>query len=122
MSWTLKLDSKREWPAKTFVEEIAFRDPTLAVMRRLPQIEMVRTLPDQSSVYSIVWDAVDAWLRALIADEINLGLVDMLSPAEAERAKNAILGFFTSAAAVTPRSAPPTTSSSPPASATTRIE
>ncbi|MCP4564063.1 MAG: hypothetical protein GY873_30115 [Bosea sp.] len=122
MTWTLKLERQREWPAKTFVDDLAFRDPTLAVMRRLPQIERVRTLPDRSTLYEVDWEAVDAWLRALIADEVNLGLIDQLMPVEAERAKTALLGFFGSAAADPPRNTPPTTSSLPRASGTTRIE
>ena len=122
MSWTLKLDRPREWPAKTFVDAIGFKDPTLLLLRQLPEIERVRYLPDKSSLYETNWQAVSDWLKALAESDVNAGLVDMLTPAEAERAKVALLGFFTSPAAEKPPSAPPTTSSSGPASPTTRIE
>lgn len=123
MTWTLKLDKPRQWPTlKQTLDSIEFKDPSLFIMRRLKPIEVVRTFPDRSHVYEIDWTAVDGWLRELIAEEVNLGLIDMLSPAEAERAKDLLLGFFTSAAAAKPLSAPPTTSSSAPSSAATRIE
>ena len=122
MSWKLKLDRQREWPAKTFVDEIGFKDPTLFLLRQLPEIERIRTLPDRSSLYETNWQAVADWLKALVEVEAHAGLVDMLTPAEAERAKAAILGFFTSPAAETQPKPPPTTSSSEPASAKTRIE
>lgn len=122
MGWKLKLDRRREWPANTFVEEIGLKDPTLALMRQLPEIEIVRYLPDKSTVYETNWQAVSEWLKALVETEVNAGLVDMLSPAEGERAKKALLGFFTSPAAETPPNAPPTTSSSLPGSGQTRIE
>lgn len=122
MSWKLKLDRQREWPAKTFVDEIAFKDPTLHLMRQLPEIERVRYQPDRSRLYETDWSAVSDWLKALLESEVNAGLVDMLTPAEAERAKEALLGFFTSPAAEKPPSASPTTSASGPASPMTRIE
>lgn len=122
MSWKLKLDRPREWPAKTFVTELDLKDPTLALMRRLPEIEIVRTLVDKSTVYETNWLAVSDWLKALVEIEANTGLVDMLSPAESERAKRALLGFFTSPAAEEPPKPPLTTSSSEPASRQTRIE
>ncbi|CAD5275046.1 hypothetical protein BOSE62_130666 [Bosea sp. 62] len=122
MGWTLKLDRQREWPAKTFVDEIGFKDPTLFLLRQLPEIERIRNLPDRSSLYETNWQAVYDWLKALVEVEANSGLVDMLTPAEAERAKAALLGFFTSPAAETAPAPPPTTSSSAPESAKTRIE
>ena len=122
MSWKLKLDRPREWPANTTVTELDLKDPTLALMRQLPEIEIVRTLPDRSTVYETSWMGVSDWLKALVESEVNAGLVDMLSPAESERAKKALLGFFTSPAAAEPPKPPPTTSSSEPGSAKTRIE
>lgn len=122
MTWTLKLDRRREWPAQTFVDELTFKDPTLHLLRQLPEIERVRTLPDRSSVYETNWQAVSDWLKALAEPELNSGLVDMLSPAEAERARVALLGFFTSPAASPAPKTPPTTSASEPGSAKTRIE
>jgi hypothetical protein len=122
MSWTLKLDHRREWPAKVFVDEIAFKDPTLHLMRQLPEIERVRYQPDRSRLYETDWQAVADWLKALIESEVNAGLIDGLTPAEAERAKGALLGFFTSPVAEAPPKPPPTTSSSAPASPVTRIE
>ncbi|MFC5505155.1 hypothetical protein [Bosea massiliensis] len=120
--WTLALDKQREWPAGTFVTSIDFRDPTLRDMRALPEIETARYLKDGSASYGIDWDAVDSWLRRLLKDEIKLGLIDQLSPAEAERAKVTLLGFFGTAEVEKPRSAPPTTSASEPSSAQTRID
>ena len=120
--WTLALDKKREWPAGTFVTEIEFREPTLRILRGLPTIEVVRSFPDKTSTYEIDWAAVEAWLKALINNEVHSALIDQLSPAEAERANVALLGFFSSAEGEKPRSALPTTSASEPASAQTRIE
>jgi len=122
MSWKLKLDRQREWPANTTVTELDLKDPTLALMRRLPEIEIVRYQPDRSRLYETNWQAVSEWLKALVESEVNAGLVDMLTPAEAERAKEALLGFFTSPAAAEPPKPPPTTSSSELGSAKTRIE
>lgn len=122
MSWILKLDRQREWPAKVLIDEIALKDPTLFLMRRLPEVEIVRTLPDRSTVYETNWQAVSDWLKALVEVEANSGLIDMLSPAEAERAKVALVGFFTSPAAGTTPKPPPTTSSSELESAKIRIE
>jgi hypothetical protein len=120
--WTLALDKQREWPAGTIVTELEFREPTLRILRSLPTIEVVRTFPDKTSTYEIDWAAVDAWLKALIKDELRAGVIDQLTLAEAERAKVALLDFFGGAAAAKPRSAPPTTSASEPASAQTRID
>lgn len=122
MAWSLPLDKEREWPAKHMVGELSFRDPTLRDMRALPEIEEVRTYPDRSSVYAVKWDAVDAWLSELVRPEEHRGLIGQLTPAEATRAKDRLLGFFAPAAAATPRSAPPTTSDSEPASDRIRIE
>lgn len=122
MSWTLTLDREREWPAKRMVAEIEFRDPTLRIMRTLPEIELIRTYPDKTSTYGVDWAAVDAWLKALVKEDVDSSLIDQLSPAEAERAKAKLLGFFGSAAAATPRKEPPTTSGSEPASVQTRID
>jgi phosphopantetheinyl transferase (holo-ACP synthase) len=122
MSWKLTLDKEREWPAKRMVGSIEFREPTLRIMRTLPEIELIRTFPDRSSSYAVDWAAVEAWLKALVTDEVDSGLIDQLSPAEAERAKVVLLGFFNTAAAATPRSEPQTISASEPASAQTRID
>lgn len=122
MSWSLALDKEREWPAKRMVKAIDFRDPTLRDMRSLPEIETARSFKDGSASYGIDWDAVDSWLRRLLIDELNLGLIDQLAPAEAERAKVTLLGFFGTAGAEKPRSEPQTTSASEPASAQTRID
>lgn len=122
MSWKLKLDRQREWPAKTMVGEIAFRDPTLHLMEKLPEIEIVRYLPDKSTIYETNWRAVREWLHALVEEEHNAGLLSGLTPAESERAKKAILGFFTSPADEKEPGTLPTTSSSEQASAGTRIE
>lgn len=120
--WTLALDKQREWPAGVFVNEIEFREPTLRDMRALPEIEMARSFADGSSQYGVDWSAVDAWLRRLLRDEVKSGLIDQLSPAEAERAKATLLGFFGVAEGEKPRSAPPTTSASEPGSAQTQID
>ncbi len=120
--WTLALDKRREWPAGTFAIEIEFREPTLRDMRALPEIEMAKSFADGSTQYGVDWSAVDAWLRRLIRDDVKAGLIDQLSPAEAERAKAALLGFFGVAEVEKPRSVPPTTSASEPASAQTQID
>lgn len=122
MTWSLGLDKPREWPAGRSVDAIALRDPTLRVMRTLPDIETARSFPDGSSSYGVDWAAVEAWLKALVSDPVDAGLIEQLSPAEAERAKAALLGFFGTAAAETPRSAPPTISDSAPVSTATRID
>ena len=80
------------------------------------------SFPDKTSTYEIDWGAVEAWLKALVKNDVQSALIDQLSPAEAERAKVALLGFFSSAEGEKPRSAPPTTSASEPASAQTRID
>lgn len=122
MGWTLRLDREREWPAGRKVSEIALRDPTLRDMRSLPEIEKAETLPGGVSRYGIDWDALARWLQHLVADDVDRGLVEMLSPAEAERAKTALIGFFAPAAAATPSRTPPTTSASEPDSDRIRIE
>lgn len=120
--WTLALDKQREWPAGTFVTELEFRDPTLRDMRALPEIELAKSFADGSTQYGVDWSAVDSWLRRLIRDDVKASLIDQLSPAEAERAKAALLGFFGVAEDEKPRSAPPTTSASERSSAQTRID
>ncbi|WP_420104152.1 hypothetical protein [Bosea sp. (in: a-proteobacteria)] len=122
MAWSLKLDREREWPAGTMIGEIGFRDPTLRIMRGLPAIEEVRTYPDKSTTYEIRWDAVDAWLLALVAKPEDAALIAQLSPSEAERAKETLVGFFTSGAGASGKKTPPTTSASAPASEPTRID
>lgn len=121
MGWLLKLDREREWPAGTMVSELSFRDSTLRDMRALPEIETVRTTGGTTH-YGTDWDAVGLWLEALIVDETNRRLVNQLTPAEAERAKVHLLGFFGSAAAAPPLKTPPTTSASEPPSGTIRID
>lgn len=122
MAWSLKLDREREWPAGRKVDEIALRDPTLRDMRVLPEIEKAETLPGGISRYGIDWDAVTRWLQHLVTDETDRALIEMLSPAEAERAKVALIGFFAPAAASAPSKTPPTTSASEPESDRIRIE
>jgi hypothetical protein len=122
MAWVLTLDKPREWPAGAMLSELALNDPTLARMRGLPAIEQVRNFADGSSTYAIDWAAVETWLAALIVDPVQKPVLGMLTPAEADWAKDQLLGFFTSAGGAKPRSAPPTTSASEPASATIRID
>lgn len=122
MTWSLPLDKEREWPAGRKVTVLEFRDPTLRDMRALPEIEEVRTFPDGSSVYALKWDAVDAWLTALVKPDENAGLIGQLSPAEATRGKDSLIGFFTSAGGGTSKSAPLTTSASEPDSGRIRID
>lgn len=122
MSWSLKLDKPREWPAGRSVDAIGFRSPTLRDMRGLPEIEVIRRHPDGATTYGVDWAAVDDWLKLLATDKLDIGLIEQLSPAEAERAKAALLGFFGPAEAEKPRSAPRTTSASAPASAATQID
>ena len=121
MGWSLKLDREREWPAGTRISELSFRDPTLRDMRGLPEIEVLRERGAER-VYGIDWDAVSRWLETLVADEANRSLVNQLSPAEAQRAKDQVLGFFGSAVAAPPLNPPPTTSVSEQPSRVMRID
>ena len=121
MGWTLTLDREREWPAGSKVAALSFRDPTLRDMRALPEIETIRSVGGATN-YGIDWDAVSRWLEALVSDEANRPLVNQLSPAEAQRAKDQVLGFFGSAVAAPPSKTPPTISGSEPSSGGIRID
>lgn len=121
MGWSLKLDREREWPAGTKVVSLVFRDPTLRDMRALPEIETVRTFEGVTS-YGIDWDALARWLELLCVEEAYRPLINQLSPAESQRAKDDVLGFFGSAVAAPPLKTPPTTSASEPSSDRIRID